>query len=205
MRVTTHEKSDSLPVLVAHHDAACEETNNIKAGSMMSTFLKYRNAINNIQLSDFVDKCSERTSHDEITIETTKALKRVMQDNQLPEAEHDVQSENSTTKVLKAEKPRAVDPKLVPEKTVSLNENHLRYSEKMPQHHAMLRLKQVIERTGLSRSTVYNKLDPRSKHHDPSFPKQIGMGSGSVRWLESELEAWINCKINLSRNERNSD
>jgi prophage regulatory protein len=63
----------------------------------------------------------------------------------------------------------------------------------------MLRLKQVIERTGLSRSTIYNRVDPKSLQYDPDFPKQVKLGSGAVRWVESELNAWLEKCVLLSR------
>jgi prophage regulatory protein len=63
----------------------------------------------------------------------------------------------------------------------------------------MLRLKQVIERTGLSRSTIYGKLDPKSSQHDPSFPTQVSVSLGAVRWIDSEVSAWIEQCVSLSR------
>lgn len=55
----------------------------------------------------------------------------------------------------------------------------------------IIRLKIVQERTGLSRSTIYDKINPRSPRHDPTFPKQVNLGIGSVGWYESELIHWI--------------
>lgn len=63
----------------------------------------------------------------------------------------------------------------------------------------MLRLKDVLLRTGLSRSTIYNKLDAGSPHHDESFPKQVKLGGGAVRWVESEINSWIEKRIRISR------
>lgn len=63
----------------------------------------------------------------------------------------------------------------------------------------MLRLKQVIERTGLSRSTIYGKLDSKSTQYDPSFPSQVSLGIGAVRWIDSEVNAWIEQCVTLSR------
>lgn len=65
----------------------------------------------------------------------------------------------------------------------------------------MLRLKQVIERTGLSRSTIYGKLDSKSTQYDPSFPSQVSLGIGAVRWIDSEVNAWIEQCVTLSRTE----
>ncbi len=49
----------------------------------------------------------------------------------------------------------------------------------------ILRLPQVIERTGLARSTIYLKIE------QDSFPKPVSIGERSVGWLESDVEAWI--------------
>ncbi|WP_417516115.1 helix-turn-helix transcriptional regulator [Marinobacter sp.] len=63
----------------------------------------------------------------------------------------------------------------------------------------ILRLKNVMTRTGLSRSTIYAKLDPRAKQHDPSFPKQVRLGGGAVGWVESELNEWLEACVSTSR------
>lgn len=67
------------------------------------------------------------------------------------------------------------------------------------QHHTILRRKEVEARTGLSRTTIYDKLNPKSPRHDPTFPKQISLGAESVGWIEAELNAWIESRITASR------
>lgn len=64
----------------------------------------------------------------------------------------------------------------------------------------ILRSKQVLARTGLSRSTLYQKLDKKSAHFDPSFPTQVKLGANSVGWIESEITAWIESRVQASRN-----
>jgi prophage regulatory protein len=66
----------------------------------------------------------------------------------------------------------------------------------------VLRLKQVQEKIGLSRSTIYERINPNSSRYDPSFPKPIKLNKhavssiGAVGWLEAELDKWlINCAI----------
>ena len=49
----------------------------------------------------------------------------------------------------------------------------------------ILRLKSVIERTGLSRSTIYRKVEART------FPKPLKISERCVGWRESDLEAWL--------------
>jgi prophage regulatory protein len=66
--------------------------------------------------------------------------------------------------------------------------------------HKMLRIKQLIEKTGLSRSTLYDMMNVKSKRYDPTFPRGIKLTEATVRWLESEINAWIESKINQSRN-----
>ena len=57
----------------------------------------------------------------------------------------------------------------------------------------ILRLAQVIDRTGLSRSTIYLGM----KNND--FPKPINLGIRCVGWPESEIDTWIFDRIQKSR------
>jgi len=60
----------------------------------------------------------------------------------------------------------------------------------------ILRLKQVENRTGLKRSTIYNRISLGS------FPKQISLGgSRAIGWLESEVNEWIQQRLTHSRRE----
>ncbi|OEZ02271.1 MULTISPECIES: AlpA family transcriptional regulator [Stenotrophomonas] len=52
----------------------------------------------------------------------------------------------------------------------------------------LLRLKQVLDRTGLPKSTMYSRISAGT------FPKQVPVGA-SVRWLESEVEEWIQLQV----------
>lgn len=61
-----------------------------------------------------------------------------------------------------------------------------------------LRRPQVEQKVGLSRSAIYERLDPDSRYYDPSFPKPVALGSGKnppVAWVESEVDAWIRERI----------
>jgi prophage regulatory protein len=49
----------------------------------------------------------------------------------------------------------------------------------------MLRLKAVLERTGLSRSSLYRRIA------DGSFPHQVQLGPRSTGWRESAIQHWI--------------
>lgn len=57
----------------------------------------------------------------------------------------------------------------------------------------ILRLPEVIKRTGLSRSTIYMKIQEKT------FPKQINLSVRSTGWLESEITEWISKRIASSR------
>lgn len=67
------------------------------------------------------------------------------------------------------------------------------------QHHTILRRKEVEARTGLSRTTIYDKLNSKSPRYDPTFPRQISLGAESVGWIESEVNTWIESRITASR------
>jgi prophage regulatory protein len=53
----------------------------------------------------------------------------------------------------------------------------------------ILRLKDVIEKTGLARSTIYKYVDAGI------FPKPIPLGGRSVGWVDAEVHEWITEKI----------
>ncbi|MDD5300368.1 MAG: AlpA family transcriptional regulator [Gallionella sp.] len=65
----------------------------------------------------------------------------------------------------------------------------------------ILRRKQVEARTGLSRSTIYDKINPMSPRHDPTFPKQVKLGADAVGWLEGEVNAWLQSRVIASRSQ----
>lgn len=94
----------------------------------------------------------------------------------------------------KAKPIEAVQTKKIDQQTKSL--------DSFPKDHtSIIRLKQVQLRTGLSRSAIYDRLDPKSPRHDPLFPKQVSLGTGAVGWVESEVSAWLNARISNSRND----
>lgn len=57
-----------------------------------------------------------------------------------------------------------------------------------------LRLPEVIYRTSLKKSTIYEFIA------NGSFPKPINLGSRAVGWLEEEIDQWLDKKIQQSRN-----
>lgn len=61
----------------------------------------------------------------------------------------------------------------------------------------VLRIRQVQERTGLSRSTIYDRLNPNSPRYDSAFPRPMKIGLSAVGWLESNINQWIESKFCL--------
>lgn len=60
----------------------------------------------------------------------------------------------------------------------------------------IIRRHAVEDRTGLKHSAIYDRLNPKSKYFDPTFPKPVPLGAGrAVGWLEHEIEAWIDSRI----------
>lgn len=57
----------------------------------------------------------------------------------------------------------------------------------------ILRRKQVEARTGLARSTIYDRVKAGT------FPAPISLGEKAVGWIESEIDAWLNARIQESR------
>ena len=51
-----------------------------------------------------------------------------------------------------------------------------------------MRLTEVVQLTGVSRSTIYRWMATGE------FPKQVSLGSNTVAWLEAEIEDWIQQK-----------
>jgi prophage regulatory protein len=49
----------------------------------------------------------------------------------------------------------------------------------------ILRLPAVLDRTGLSRSTLYRKIQ------QGAFPRQIALSARCAGWRESAVEAWM--------------
>ena len=53
----------------------------------------------------------------------------------------------------------------------------------------IIRLKEVIENTGLSRSTIYKYVG------EGMFPKPVPLGGRTVGWVDQEIDEWILAKI----------
>lgn len=49
----------------------------------------------------------------------------------------------------------------------------------------IVRIKEVVSITGLSRATIYRYMD------ENTFPRSISLGKNSVGWIESEIYQWV--------------
>lgn len=58
---------------------------------------------------------------------------------------------------------------------------------------SILRLPVVQARTGLSRSTIYQRIA------GGTFPKPISLGARAVGWVETEIADWLSRQIEQSR------
>lgn len=52
----------------------------------------------------------------------------------------------------------------------------------------LLRRAEVLDRVGMAKSTLYSRISAGT------FPKPVALGA-SVRWVESEVEAWISALV----------
>jgi prophage regulatory protein len=55
----------------------------------------------------------------------------------------------------------------------------------------IIRLAEVLRRTGFSRSTIYILIAKKE------FPPQVPLGARSVGWVEEEVDAWIAHRANM--------
>jgi prophage regulatory protein len=58
---------------------------------------------------------------------------------------------------------------------------------------SILRLPLVKARTGLSRSTIYQRVG------EGTFPRPMNLGARAVGWLETEIDGWLTAQIERSR------
>ncbi len=57
----------------------------------------------------------------------------------------------------------------------------------------LLRLPAVIGRTGLPRSSIYERMARGD------FPRPITLGKRTVAWLEADVDAWISTQVQTAR------
>ncbi|EGQ9206915.1 AlpA family transcriptional regulator [Vibrio cholerae] len=52
-----------------------------------------------------------------------------------------------------------------------------------------LKLKEVMEKTALSRSAIYRKMN------DGEFPQSVSLGERAIAWVESEVDEWMEKRL----------
>ena len=55
----------------------------------------------------------------------------------------------------------------------------------------ILKRKEVECKTGLSRSTIYDKMNPKSPRYDKDFPRPIKLSLNAVGWFEQDIHTWL--------------
>ena len=64
----------------------------------------------------------------------------------------------------------------------------------------ILRRRDLEARVRLSRTTIYDRINPHSPRYEPEFPKPIKLGAGvAVGWLDHEVSAWLQSQIDRTR------
>lgn len=63
------------------------------------------------------------------------------------------------------------------------NQGHVEKNRQMT--HRVLRLPEVIAKTGLGRTTLWQMTKERQ------FPESISLGAKAMGWIESEIDKWI--------------
>lgn len=62
----------------------------------------------------------------------------------------------------------------------------------------ILRLPEVIKRTGIPRSSIYSAIK------EGLFPAPISLGARRIGFLENEIDAWLEDRIKQSRPNENA-
>lgn len=65
----------------------------------------------------------------------------------------------------------------------------VRYGE--AEQDRILRKKEVAQIFSVARSTLDDWLNPKSKRYKPDFPKRIEIGTNSIGFLSSEINAYL--------------
>ena len=67
---------------------------------------------------------------------------------------------------------------------------------------AVLRIGRVTERLGISRSTIYDWMNPSSPRYNKEFPLPLRLSvcadRGAIGWLESDICAFIGSRVAVS-------
>ena len=61
----------------------------------------------------------------------------------------------------------------------------------IPREKIIIRIKDLELMVGLKRSAIYTRINPKSDHFDPEFPRPVPLGGKAVGWILVEVEAYI--------------
>jgi predicted DNA-binding transcriptional regulator AlpA len=66
-----------------------------------------------------------------------------------------------------------------------------------PSADRILRFPEFVSTVGLKRSSIYDRLDPKSPRFDPTFPRpiQLGARARAIGFSLREAEAWVAARI----------
>lgn len=64
---------------------------------------------------------------------------------------------------------------------------------------SILRLPDVIIRTGLSRSSIYNAIK------SGNFPDRVSLGPRATGWRSTDIDEWIESRINVNNPPRKTN
>jgi prophage regulatory protein len=74
------------------------------------------------------------------------------------------------------------------------NQEHAEMSNEKQPSNKILRVTQVIEKTGLPRSTLYHLISQKK------FPRQFKLSERTSGFLEHEVDAWLESRANSRSN-----
>lgn len=69
------------------------------------------------------------------------------------------------------------------------------------EYRIILRVNDTARVMGVSRATIWNWANPKSRHHRPDFPKPIKLSENITGWLSSEIEEYLG-KLAAKREEQ---
>ncbi|MEZ9518260.1 AlpA family transcriptional regulator [Vibrio splendidus] len=72
--------------------------------------------------------------------------------------------------------------------------NEMTNIKQPPTSSRLMRLKEVIQVTGISRSSLYKYLN------EGQFPPPVSLGVRSVTWVDHEIQTWITTKMSQRNN-----
>lgn len=55
----------------------------------------------------------------------------------------------------------------------------------------VLRLKDMVKKLGIARSTIYDWMNPKSKRYDATMPRSFKIGRHSIGWFEHQVDEWL--------------